>query len=190
MCISQALFRSHSMIPGFSWARSFSSWWKLEFSSDIVSVFQSPPLNGKACRAKYRMLDRIESKIFIFLLFSNACRSDSKSPISPITVFESFRLVWTIWHVCKDLVWRAELCLCRFQLVCQPLLSIAPNHFHFWVVLSTPGSVSLVHGFTHDKSVPFLVFDTSSKIVYDCLFDADRTHNRVITDRKVLCTVF
>ena len=50
MCISQALFRSHSMISGFSWARSFSSWWKLEFSSDVVSVFQSPPFNGKACR--------------------------------------------------------------------------------------------------------------------------------------------
>ena len=40
----------------------------------------------KACRAKYRMLDRIGSKIFLFLLFSNACRSDSKSPISTITV--------------------------------------------------------------------------------------------------------
>ena len=29
---------------------------------------------------------------------------------------------------------------------------------------TTPGSVSLVHGFTHDKSVPLLVFDTSNKI--------------------------
>ena len=35
-------------------------------SSDFVSVFQSRPLNGKACHAKYRMLDRIESKIFPF----------------------------------------------------------------------------------------------------------------------------
>ena len=60
-----SLFRSHSMVSGFSWARSFRSWWKLEFSLDIVSVFQSP-LNGKACRAKYRMLDRIVSKIFLF----------------------------------------------------------------------------------------------------------------------------
>ena len=34
----------------------------------------------------HRMFDRIESKIFLFLLFYNACRSDSKSPISPITV--------------------------------------------------------------------------------------------------------
>ena len=51
---------------------------------------------------------------------------------------------------------------------------------------TTPGSVSLVHGFIHDKSVPFLVFDTSSKIVYDCHFDADQTHNRVTTDWKVL----
>ena len=44
--------------------------------------------------------------------------------------------------------------------------------FHFRVVLwfglflrlRTPGSVSLAHGFTHNKSVPLLVFDTSSKI--------------------------
>ena len=48
---------------------------KFEFSSEIVSVWQSP-LNGKACRAKYRMLDRIESKIFLFLLFSNAFAND------------------------------------------------------------------------------------------------------------------
>ena len=163
----------------------------------------------KACRAKYRMLDRIGSKIFLFLLFSNACRSDSKSSTSSITVagvvtnlasafiicdsddscfwnpffysiaffqlenpffvnagsaldevriplwsafkqvwqraasllsswcnhlncsnhavwndlfvafllpkvFEIFRLVWTIWYVYKDLIWRAELGLCRF----------------------------------------------------------------------------
>ena len=73
------------MISGFSWARRFSSWWKLELSSDIASVLQ-PPLNGKAWRAKYRMFDRTESKILLFLLFSYVCRSDSKSPISPITV--------------------------------------------------------------------------------------------------------
>ena len=36
-------------------ARSFSSWWKLEFSPGIVSVLQSPH-NAKACRAKYQML--------------------------------------------------------------------------------------------------------------------------------------
>ena len=48
-------------------------------------MFQSA-LNDKACRAKFQMLDRIESKTFIFLLFSNACRSDSKAPILPITV--------------------------------------------------------------------------------------------------------
>ena len=40
---------------------------------------------------------------------------------------------------------------------------MAPNHFHFRVVFlirivssTTPGSVSLVHGFTHGKSAPFL----------------------------------
>ena len=50
------------------------------FSLDIVAVFQSL-FNGKACHAEYRMLDRFESKIFLFLLFSNACRPDSQSPI-------------------------------------------------------------------------------------------------------------
>ena len=30
-------------------------------------------------------------------------------------VFVIFRLAWTIWYVYKDLNWRAELCLCRFQ---------------------------------------------------------------------------
>lgn len=41
--------------------------------------------------------------------------------------------------------------------VCQPLLWMAPNHFHFRVVpWTTPGSVSLVRDFTHDKSVPYL----------------------------------
>ena len=65
---------------------------KLDFSSDFVSVFQSSPLHSKACRAKYPMLGRIESKIFLPLLFSNAYRSDSKSTISPITVFEILRL--------------------------------------------------------------------------------------------------
>ena len=51
----------------------------------LFQLFQSP-LNDKAFRAKCRMLDRIESKTLLFLLFSNACCSDSKSPISPITV--------------------------------------------------------------------------------------------------------
>ena len=92
----QALFRSHSMISGFSWAHSFSCCWKLEFYSGLVSV--------------------IESKISLFLLFSNACRSDRKSPISPITVFEILRLVCIIGYVYKDLIWKAEsVCLCRFQ---------------------------------------------------------------------------
>ena len=30
-------------------------------------------------------------------------------------VFEIFRLVWAIWYVYKDLIWRDKLCLCRFQ---------------------------------------------------------------------------
>jgi len=161
MCISQALFRSHSMISGFSWARSFSSWWKLEFFSEIVSVFQSPPLNGKACRAKYRMLERIASKIFLFLLFFRACRSDRKSPISLITVFEILRLVWTIWYVYKDLIWRAELWLCRFhfasyccrwlQIIFSSGLFFDSDCFFDYTRLCVTCA-----WFTHDKSVPFL----------------------------------
>ena len=75
----------------------------------------------------------------LFRSHSNASRADSKSPISPITVFEILRLVWTIWYVYNP-IWRAKLCLCRFQ----------------FLRLQRPGSVPLVHGFTHDKSVPFL----------------------------------
>ena len=70
--------------------------WKLKFSSDLVSVFQSP-LNGKACRAKYRMLARIVGKIFLFLLFSNACRSDSK----PITVASAATYLATV-SICES----------------------------------------------------------------------------------------
>jgi len=46
--------------------------------------------------------------------------------------------------------------------VCQLLLWMAPNHFHFRVVLwfglflRLHQALSLVDGFTHDKSVPFL----------------------------------
>ena len=40
--------------------------------SSPQTLFQcSSLLNGKACLAKYLMLDRIESKIFLFFLFSN-----------------------------------------------------------------------------------------------------------------------
>ena len=53
MCL--AMCNSHLFSEATQWSLGrFSSWWKLLFSSDIVSVFQSP-LNGKACRAKYRM---------------------------------------------------------------------------------------------------------------------------------------
>ena len=73
-----SLFRSHSRIYESSWARRFSSWWKLEF----YLVFS---LGVPACRAKYLMLDRIESKIILFLLFSNTC-SSANHPYRPITV--------------------------------------------------------------------------------------------------------
>ena len=58
------------------------------------------------------MLDRIESKTFLFLLFSNACRSDSKSPISPITrllrvpwfvLLKSFLFLYCIFPVRKSI---------------------------------------------------------------------------------------
>ena len=77
----------------------------MEFSQDVVSVFQSP-LNDKACRAKCRMLDRIEGKTFLILVFSSACRSDSKSPISPITVagavMRAFEILsFSLLHFCS-----------------------------------------------------------------------------------------
>ena len=127
-------------------------------------MFQCSPPHRKACRAKYPMLDRIESKIFLLLLFFNACRSDTKSPISPITVFEIVRLVWTIWCVYKDLIWRAELCLCRFQFAsycCRWLQIIFISGLIFdsdCFFDYTRLCVSLVHGFTHGKSVPYLFF--------------------------------
>ena len=93
-----------------------SSWWTLEFSSDIVSAFQSP-LNGKGCRAKYQVLNGIKIKIFLFLLFSNACRSDKKSPISPITVLR------VPWHILQ-LPSYANQTIRAFE-----VLSFSPFHF-------------------------------------------------------------
>ena len=129
----------------------------MEFSSDFVSVFQSPPLHGKACRAKYR----IESKIFLFLLFPNACRLDSKSPISTITVFEILRLVWTICTFTKT--WSGALSCVFVVSSLSAIVSDGSKSFSFLgcslirIVSSTsPGSVSLVHGFTRNKSVLFL----------------------------------
>ena len=75
----------------------------------------SVPVSSQWQSLSREVSDRIESKIFLFLLFSNACRSDNKSPISAITVLETLRLVWTNWYVYKDLIWRAESCVCRFQ---------------------------------------------------------------------------
>ena len=60
------------------------------------------------------------------------------------------------------MVWRAEMCLCRLQFAsyccrCRCCRSFSfPGCSLIWIVSSTtPGSVSLVHGFTHDKSVPY-----------------------------------
>ena len=75
-----SLFRSHSMNSGFSWARRFSSWWKLEFSSDIVSVFQSQSLMAKPVSLSIWCWTGLRAKSFSFLMI------DSKWPISLITV--------------------------------------------------------------------------------------------------------
>ena len=65
--------------------------------------------------------------------------------------------------VYKDLIWRAELCLCRFQFVsycCRWLQIIFISGLFCNLVRivssTTSDSVSLVEGFTHDKSVPYL----------------------------------
>ena len=48
--------------------------------------------------------------------------------------------------------------------VCQLLLWTAANHFHFRVASSTtPGSVSLVHGLTHNKRFPYLFSTPQSR---------------------------
>ena len=72
-------------------------------------------------------------------------------------VYEIFRLVWTIWYVYKDL-----LC-CVFVMSSLPATVVdGSKSFSFpgcslvRIVSSiTPGSVSLVHGVTHDKSVAY-----------------------------------
>ena len=73
-------------------------------------------------------------------------------------VFKILRLTWTISYVYKDLIWRAKLCLCRFQFAryCCRSFSFPGCSSNRIVSPTTPGSVSLVHGFTHDKSVPYL----------------------------------
>ena len=78
-------------------------------------MFQSP-LNDKARCAKYQMLDRIVIKIFLFLLFSNACRLHSKSPILPITVAGAATYL--------ELPPYANLTIRAFK-----ILSISPSHF-------------------------------------------------------------
>ena len=78
----------------------------------------------------------------------------------PAKVFEIFRLVWTIWSVYKDLIWTASV----FAVFSLPAIVVnGSKSFAFpgcslvrIVSSTTPGSVSLVHGFTHDKSVPYL----------------------------------
>ena len=150
-------FRSHSMSFGFSWAHSFSSWWKLEFSSDFVSVFQSPLLNGKACSAKYRMLHRIESKIFLFLLFLMHVVQIAKQNMS-LKFFGSYKLSDTFtktWSGGLSFVF-VVFSLPAFVLDSSKSFSFPSCSLIQIVSSTTPGSVSLLHGFTQDKSVPYL----------------------------------
>ena len=72
-----------------------------------------------------------------------------------------------LWNSYKALIWRAELCLCRFQFAsycCLWLQIILISRLFLIRIVSstTSGSVKLVHGFTHDKSAPYL-FSTSQQ---------------------------
>ena len=74
--------------------------------------------------------------------------------------FKIRQLVCTNRYVYKDLIWRAES-LFRFlstSYCCRWLqfILISVCSLIRIVSSSTPGSGSLVHGFTHDKSVPCL----------------------------------
>ena len=104
-------------------------------------------------------------------------RISSLVMMQPLKSFKPCCLKWSFcWILTPEGLWKTSagmdylIRLQRLDLegwvvslsfpVCQLLLSMASNHFHFRVVRivssTTPGSASLVHGFTHDKSVPFL----------------------------------
>ena len=94
------------------------------------------------------------------------------TPVGLCREFKILRLVWTIRYVYKDLIWRAELSLCRFlsaSYCCRWLQNyFFPGCSLIRIVSSTtPGSGSLVHGFTHDKSVPCL-FSTCLDFFFGC----------------------
>ena len=103
----------------------------------------------------------LRAKYLYSYSFLNACRSDSKSPISPITVLKFFG-----WYMFTK-TWRAGSCLCRFQF---------PSYCCRWRSLSSPGcslirivSSTTLGSVTSAWFYPrlkcsLLVFDTSSKI--------------------------
>ena len=68
---------------------------------------------------------------------------------------------WTIWYVNKNLTWGAELPLCRFLFAsycCRwlQIIFISGLFFDLDCFFDYTSSASLVHGFTHNKSVPCL----------------------------------
>ena len=70
--------------------------------------------------------------------------------------FKQFWLVWTIWYVYKDLIWRAQLCICRFQFAsycCGWFRIIFISGLFFGSDCFFDYIRLIVRGFTHDKSV-------------------------------------
>ena len=117
------------------------------------------------------MLDRIESKIFLLLLFSSLMYvvQLATHQILPITVSEIIRLVWPIWYVYKDLIWRAELCLCRFQFAsycCRwlQIVFISGLFFDSDCFFDYTRLCVTSAWFYSRKKCSLLVFNTSSKI--------------------------
>ena len=179
------------MISEVSWANSFSSWWKLEFSSDFLSVFQSAPLNDEACRAKYRMLDRIESKnlsILALLMHVVQIAGHQYHLLLSLKFFswyglsDTFTKTWTGGLSCVFVVsslWAI--------VVDGSILFRCPGCSLIRIVFSTtPGSVSLVHGFTSDKMFPscfrHLKQDLNRKLKFlsTCWTRARKWHQRRI----------
>ena len=103
-------------------------------SSDIVSVFESP-LNGKACRAKYPMftpegLSNLSAGMYYLIGLQRLTGG-----LSCVLVVSS--LAASVVDGSKS-------------------FSFPGSSFVRLVSSATPGSVLLVHDFTHDKSVPYL----------------------------------
>ena len=180
------------MISGFSWANSFSSWWKLEFSSDFLSVLQSPPLiMAKPVALSIGCWTGLRAKSFYscsFLMHVVQIASHQYHLLLSLKFFswyglsDTFTKTWTGGLSCVFVVsslWAI--------VVDGSILFRCPGCSLIRIVFSTtPGSVSLVHGFTSDKMFPscfrHLKQDLNRKLKFlsTCWTRARKWHQRRI----------